>query len=41
MPAFSGEDVIMGQFWEISTANAHEFQPRMDTNAREMTEVME
>src|ERR1700751_3775344 len=32
MPASSGEDVMMGQFWEISTTNVHEYEPRMDAN---------
>jgi len=38
MPALSREDVIMGQFLKISTANAHEYWTRMDTN-REWTRM--
>ena len=40
MPALSREDVIMGQFLKISTANAHEYWTRMDTN-REWTRIGE
>jgi hypothetical protein len=34
MPAFSGEDVMMGQFWEISTANLDREWTRMYANRR-------
>ena len=37
MPAFCGEDVMMRQFWEISTANVRESENREWIRLRQET----